>query len=274
MANFGTNLGASMETFFGLSGLGDMMATCYSKLSRNYRMGLKIAQGKSVEEAKREINQTIEGLETTRSIARIAEERNIKAPIARIVNQVICGQAPTNAGVRIVGTAIPVLRCRRYTRPVGNATLNYAGSVNATHSPRISSSCFCRPLVVKPSTTYSRCFWMIPEQRSVAAWFECSGDVGGQVPEDPRCDVGEGLCRTRRWARSRPAVYHDGTSTRSSRLARAIFLRDAVTACSSLSMATQPAAPRRKAAMVKMPDPLPRSSSRLAGQGQLFQHSQ
>ena len=102
MANFGTNLGASMETFFGLSGLGDMMATCYSKLSRNYRMGLKIAQGKSVEEAKREINQTVEGLETTRSIARIAEERKIKAPIARIVNQVICGQPPTNAGTELL----------------------------------------------------------------------------------------------------------------------------------------------------------------------------
>lgn len=66
MIQVGTALGAMPETFWGLSGLGDLMATCNSVLSRNYRVGLGLAQGKSLDTVLTEIAATAEGVNTAR----------------------------------------------------------------------------------------------------------------------------------------------------------------------------------------------------------------
>lgn len=81
----GTQLGGQAETFFGLSGLGDMLATCTSPLSRNYRVGYGLAQGKALEQILTELGSTAEGVNTTNVLVDIANREAIPVPIARQV---------------------------------------------------------------------------------------------------------------------------------------------------------------------------------------------
>ncbi|NET62319.1 MAG: NAD(P)H-dependent glycerol-3-phosphate dehydrogenase [Symploca sp. SIO2E6] len=89
----GTHLGAQRETFFGLSGLGDILATCNSPLSRNYQVGYNLAQGKSLEEILRELEGTAEGVNTTNVLIDLANREQIRLPIAwqvyRLINNKI-----------------------------------------------------------------------------------------------------------------------------------------------------------------------------------------
>ncbi|NEP57660.1 MAG: NAD(P)H-dependent glycerol-3-phosphate dehydrogenase [Symploca sp. SIO2G7] len=78
----GTHLGAQTETFFGLSGLGDILATCNSPLSRNYQVGYNLAQGKSLEEILQELQGTAEGVNTTNVLIDLANREQIRVPIA------------------------------------------------------------------------------------------------------------------------------------------------------------------------------------------------
>ncbi len=77
------------ETINGLSGMGDLCVTCFSTLSRNYRFGFLIAQGKSIEEAKREIGMVVEGAYTCMSALQIGKEVHVPLPITEAVYKVI-----------------------------------------------------------------------------------------------------------------------------------------------------------------------------------------
>ena len=81
----GTALGGKPETFMGLAGLGDLVLTCTDDQSRNRRMGLALARGLSVEEAKREIGQEVEGVITASSVAAIAHRLGVEMPICEQV---------------------------------------------------------------------------------------------------------------------------------------------------------------------------------------------
>ncbi len=81
--------GASPRTLYGLSGLGDLIVTATSDLSRNYRCGRLIAGGATVEEAKKEIDQVVEGIKTTASAMRRIRRGDLRAPIIRMVNKVL-----------------------------------------------------------------------------------------------------------------------------------------------------------------------------------------
>jgi glycerol-3-phosphate dehydrogenase (NAD(P)+) len=85
MMRIGTHMGASSETFFGLSGLGDLLATCDGTLSRNYRVGFGLAEGKDLETVLIELQSTAEGVNTTRVLVDMARTHNIPVPIARQV---------------------------------------------------------------------------------------------------------------------------------------------------------------------------------------------
>jgi glycerol-3-phosphate dehydrogenase (NAD(P)+) len=87
----GTHLGAKPETFFGLSGLGDMLATCNSILSRNYRVGLGLAQGKPLENILSDIQGTAEGVNTAKVLIRLAEREHLAVPISFQVYQLLNG---------------------------------------------------------------------------------------------------------------------------------------------------------------------------------------
>lgn len=92
MIRIGTHLGASGETFFGLSGLGDLMATCDSSLSRNYQVGYGLAQGKPLEEILEHLEGTAEGVNTTNVLIKIADKETIAVPIARQVHRLLRGK--------------------------------------------------------------------------------------------------------------------------------------------------------------------------------------
>ncbi|MEL6382936.1 MAG: NAD(P)H-dependent glycerol-3-phosphate dehydrogenase [Cyanobacteria bacterium J06626_18] len=85
----GTHLGGQPDTFFGLSGLGDMLATCTSPLSRNYRVGYGLAQGKPLDQILAELGSTAEGVNTTNVLIDIANREGIPAPIARQVYRLL-----------------------------------------------------------------------------------------------------------------------------------------------------------------------------------------
>jgi glycerol-3-phosphate dehydrogenase (NAD(P)+) len=86
----GMHLGAAeVETFYGLSGLGDMLATCSSSLSRNYRVGYGLAQGQKLPQVLKELGGTAEGVNTADVLIEIANREGIAAPISRQVDRLL-----------------------------------------------------------------------------------------------------------------------------------------------------------------------------------------
>ncbi len=94
MARFGREFGASEETFLSLSGAGDLFLTAGSKLSRNFRVGLGLAQKRAVEEILEEIGEVAEGIGTARALHRISETNDIYLPIANEVYAILEGKDP------------------------------------------------------------------------------------------------------------------------------------------------------------------------------------
>ena len=98
ITRLGVAMGARSETFAGLSGMGDLVATCYSTLSRNYRLGVGIASGRDLESVLAELGQTAEGVPTTRAAVRLARELSVEMPIAAATHTVLFeGAAPADA---------------------------------------------------------------------------------------------------------------------------------------------------------------------------------
>jgi glycerol-3-phosphate dehydrogenase (NAD(P)+) len=94
-ARLGMALGAELTTFAGLAGLGDLVATCSSPLSRNRTFGEKLGQGMSLEEVQQSTRQTAEGVKSCRSVLDLARAHDIYVPITEAVVQVCHeGQSP------------------------------------------------------------------------------------------------------------------------------------------------------------------------------------
>ena len=89
MARFGENFGAKTETFLSLGGAGDLFLTASSRLSRNYRVGLGLAEGKSLETILKELGEVAEGVPTARALHRIAKREKLYLPIAEEVYRMI-----------------------------------------------------------------------------------------------------------------------------------------------------------------------------------------
>jgi glycerol-3-phosphate dehydrogenase (NAD(P)+) len=98
LMRLGVALGAKKETFMGLAGMGDLVLTCTDNLSRNRRMGLALAAGKTVEEAQEEIQQVVEGVKAAKAVHDVAEKLGIEMPIANQVYRILYeGAAPREA---------------------------------------------------------------------------------------------------------------------------------------------------------------------------------
>jgi len=94
----GNTWGAKTETFYGLSGLGDLLATCNSPLSRNYQVGYQLAQGKSLAETLAHLEGTAEGVNTTEVLIQRANQQKISVPITAQVYRLLQGEiAPREA---------------------------------------------------------------------------------------------------------------------------------------------------------------------------------
>lgn len=89
MSRLGMALGAEQETFLGLAGVGDLMLTCTDNLSRNRRMGLALAAGKSIEEAADEIGQVVEGVRAAKAVRQVAKNLDVDMPIVSEIYQVL-----------------------------------------------------------------------------------------------------------------------------------------------------------------------------------------
>lgn len=89
MIRLSESFGAKPETLFGLSGLGDLIATCDSVQSRNYRVGLGLAQGKSLETILEELGQHAEGVNTTKQVMSYANHHHIEMPMTSAVYDVL-----------------------------------------------------------------------------------------------------------------------------------------------------------------------------------------
>lgn len=97
IARLGTAMGANPETFYGLSGIGDLIVTCTSIHSRNRRAGILIGQGKSCDEATAEVNMVVEGIKTCRAAKELAASLNIEMPIVNEAYKVLFeGMPPEN----------------------------------------------------------------------------------------------------------------------------------------------------------------------------------
>ncbi|MEQ8954113.1 MAG: NAD(P)H-dependent glycerol-3-phosphate dehydrogenase, partial [Gammaproteobacteria bacterium] len=89
MARFARELGADPMTFLGLSGVGDLVVTCSTPLSRNYRVGFAIGSGKSINDALQEIGQVAEGVKTVKLVKEKADELGVYMPLASGLYRII-----------------------------------------------------------------------------------------------------------------------------------------------------------------------------------------
>jgi glycerol-3-phosphate dehydrogenase (NAD(P)+) len=85
----GEALGGDRDTLMGLAGLGDLLLTCTDDQSRNRRMGLALAAGKSVAQAQEDIGQVVEGVRVAREVARLATRLKVEMPISQQVARVL-----------------------------------------------------------------------------------------------------------------------------------------------------------------------------------------
>ena len=99
MTRLGVALGARKETFMGLAGMGDLVLTCTDNLSRNRRMGLALAGGKSVTEAQQDIQQVVEGVMAAEAVNEVANELDIEMPICHQVYRILYENASIREAV-------------------------------------------------------------------------------------------------------------------------------------------------------------------------------
>jgi glycerol-3-phosphate dehydrogenase (NAD(P)+) len=92
MVRIGQSWGAKTETFYGLSGLGDLLATCNSPLSRNYQVGYQMASGKTLTEILENTTGTAEGVNTCQVLVQRAKQQSIPIPITEEVYRLLQGE--------------------------------------------------------------------------------------------------------------------------------------------------------------------------------------
>ena len=89
MIRLGRHLGGKAETFMGLTGMGDLILTATSDMSRNRQVGLKLATGMNLDTILQELGHIAEGVTTTREIDRLAQEQGIDMPVVHAVHQIL-----------------------------------------------------------------------------------------------------------------------------------------------------------------------------------------
>ncbi len=100
LMRLGEVLGAQKETLMGLAGLGDLLLTCTDNQSRNRQMGLHLAKGMSVEQARIEIGQAVEGVKTAREAYHLSQKHGVDMPIIEQVYRVIYEQKQPQLAVQ------------------------------------------------------------------------------------------------------------------------------------------------------------------------------
>ncbi len=100
IARLGTKMGARMETFYGLSGMGDLIVTCASVHSRNRKAGYLMGKGYTMKEAMDEVKMVVEGVYSAKAAKSLAEKYQVEMPIIQEVNKVLFEEKPAAEAVR------------------------------------------------------------------------------------------------------------------------------------------------------------------------------
>lgn len=107
MTRLGVALGAKADTFMGLAGMGDLVLTCTDNLSRNRRMGLALAEGKTIDEAQQEIQQVVEGVLAAKAVREVADDLDVEMPICDEIYRILYEGVPPRDAVRsLMGRAL------------------------------------------------------------------------------------------------------------------------------------------------------------------------
>jgi glycerol-3-phosphate dehydrogenase (NAD(P)+) len=99
ISRLGIALGGKQQTFMGLAGMGDLILTCTGDLSRNRRVGLALAEGKTLPQILTELGHVAEGVSTAREVARLATRLGIEMPITHAVDAILHRNEPAAAAV-------------------------------------------------------------------------------------------------------------------------------------------------------------------------------
>lgn len=100
IARLGMAMGGRFETFCGLSGIGDLIVTCASMHSRNRRAGILIGQGKTMDEAMKEVKMVVEGVYSAKAAMGLAEKYHVQIPIIEQVNKVLFENKPASEAMK------------------------------------------------------------------------------------------------------------------------------------------------------------------------------
>lgn len=104
ISRLGVELGASKDTFYGLTGLGDLIVTCLSEHSRNRKAGKLIGAGKTIEETRKEVGMTIESIDNIEVAYELAKIHNVEMPIVDAVYNVLYNNLKPEEAVKILMT--------------------------------------------------------------------------------------------------------------------------------------------------------------------------
>lgn len=107
IAKLSVKMGADEKTIYGLTGLGDLIVTCLSDHSRNRRAGILIGQGKTIEEAKKEIGMTIESIDNIKTAYQLSRKYNVEMPIVESVYKVLHGKLDAKNAITDLMTREP-----------------------------------------------------------------------------------------------------------------------------------------------------------------------
>ena len=104
ISRLGVKMGGRLETFSGLSGMGALFVTCTSQHSRNRKAGYLMGQGMTMEEAMKEVNQVVEGVNTAKAALHLAQKYEVEMPIVEQINLVLFeGKSPGEALADLYG---------------------------------------------------------------------------------------------------------------------------------------------------------------------------
>ena len=99
IARLGIAMGGRLETFAGLSGIGDLIVTCESKHSRNRKAGMLMGQGYTMDEATKEVKMVVEGIYSAKAALALGKKYNVRMPIIEEVNKVLFEDKPAKDAV-------------------------------------------------------------------------------------------------------------------------------------------------------------------------------
>ncbi len=104
ITRLGTKMGGKLETFAGLSGIGDLIVTCESKHSRNRKAGYLMGQGKTYKEAMDEVQMVVEGVYSAKAAYKLSQKYGVEMPIVAVVNQLLFEDLTAKEGMMMLLT--------------------------------------------------------------------------------------------------------------------------------------------------------------------------